>query len=60
MPSLENHKIRRLPFMILYTLRLEASKHNGGHLLNFNTSERPFLKILLLTTFPLRSFFCSS
>ncbi len=37
-----------------------TSQNSVGYLLNFNTSERPFLKILLLTTFPLRSFFCSS
>lgn len=35
-------------------------QNSMGYLLNFKTSERPFLKILLLTTFPFRSFFCSS
>lgn len=30
-----------------------------NYFLNFNTAERPFLKILLLTTLPLRKAFCS-
>ncbi len=30
------------------------------YFLNFNTGERPFLKILLLAPFPLRNAFCSS
>lgn len=41
-------------------LLLQFATFTKAYFLNFSTSDRPFLKILLLTTLPFLSAFCSS